>query len=70
MNAIACSLAALLVLEPPPAGPSECPLTDNRCKAERFVQRAAAAPSSAVRAKPASTLRVAPCAKRACPRIN
>ena len=51
MNAIACSLAAVLVLEPPPAGPSECPLTDNRCKAERFVQRAAAAPSSAVRAK-------------------
>ena len=51
MNAIACSLAAMLVLEPPPARPSECPLTDNRCKAERFVQRAAAAPSSAVRAK-------------------
>ncbi len=51
MSPIACSLAALLVLEPAPAGSSECPLTDNRCKAERFVQRAATAASSAVRAK-------------------
>lgn len=49
MSPIACSLAALLVLEAAPA--PECPLTDNRCKAERFVQRAATAASSAVRAK-------------------
>jgi hypothetical protein len=41
----------MLVLEAAPAGPSECPVTDNRCKAERFVQRAATATSSAVRAK-------------------
>lgn len=51
MSPIACSLAALLALEAAPASPSECPLTDNRCKAERFVQRAATAASSAVRAK-------------------
>jgi hypothetical protein len=51
VSPIACSLAALLVLEAAPAGSSECPLTDNRCKAERFVQRAATAASSAVRAK-------------------
>ena len=51
MSPIACSLAALLVLETAPAGSSECPLTDNRCKAERFMQRAATAASSAVRAK-------------------
>ncbi len=51
MSPIVCSLAALLVLEAAPAGPPECPLTDNRCKAERFVQRAATATSSAVRAK-------------------
>jgi hypothetical protein len=51
VSPIACSLAALLMLEAAPAGPSECPLTDNRCKAERFVQRAATAASSAVRAK-------------------
>ena len=50
MSPIACSLAALLTLQAAPAGPSECPLTDNRCKAERFVQRAATATSSAVRA--------------------
>ena len=47
MSPIACSLAALLVLETAPAGSSECPLTDNRCKAERFMQRAATAASSA-----------------------
>jgi len=51
VSPIACSLAALLVLEASSAGPPECPLTDNRCKAERFVQRAATAASSAVRAK-------------------
>jgi len=51
VSPIACSLAALLVLETAPAGSSECPLTDNRCKAERFMQRAATAASSAVRAK-------------------
>ncbi len=51
MSPIACILAALLVLEATPAGPSECPPTDNRCKAERFVQRAATAASSALRAK-------------------
>ncbi len=51
MSPIACFLAALLVLEAAPAGPSECPPTDNRCKAERFVQRAATAASSALRAK-------------------
>ncbi len=51
MSPLACSLAALLMLEAVPAGPSECPLTDNRCKAERFVQRAATATSSALRAK-------------------
>ena len=41
----------MLVLEAAPAGPSDCPVTDNRCKAERFVQRAAIATSSALRAK-------------------
>jgi hypothetical protein len=51
VSPIACSLAALLMLQAAPAGPSECPPTDNRCKAERFVQRAATAASSAVRAK-------------------
>jgi len=51
MSPIACSLAVMLVLEAAPAGPSECPVTDNRCKAERFVQRAAIATSSALRAK-------------------
>ena len=51
MSPIACSLAALLTLQAAPASPSECPLIDNRCKAERFVQRAATATSSAVRAK-------------------
>jgi hypothetical protein len=51
VSPIACSLAALLTLQAAPAGPSECPLTDNRCKAERFVQRAATAASSALRAK-------------------
>ena len=51
MSPIACSLAVMLALEAAPAGPSECPVTDNRCKAERFVQRAATATSSAVRAK-------------------
>jgi hypothetical protein len=51
VSPIACSLAALLTLQAAPAGPSECPPTDNRCKAERFVQRAATAASSAVRAK-------------------
>jgi hypothetical protein len=51
VSPIACSLAALLTLQAAPASPSECPLIDNRCKAERFVQRAATATSSAVRAK-------------------
>ncbi|MBL8975641.1 MAG: hypothetical protein JNK56_33880 [Myxococcales bacterium] len=51
MSPIACSLAVMLVLEAAPVGPSECPVTDNRCKAERFVQRAATAASSALRAK-------------------
>jgi hypothetical protein len=51
VSPIACSLAALLTLQAAPAGPSECPLTDNRCKAERFMQRAATAASSALRAK-------------------
>jgi len=51
MTPLACTLAALLALEAAPPGPPECPLTDNRCKAERFVQRAATAASSAVRAK-------------------
>jgi hypothetical protein len=51
VSPIACSLAVMLVLEAAPAGPSECPVTDNRCKAERFVQRAATAASSALRAK-------------------
>jgi len=52
VSPIACSLAALLLLlEAAPANLSECPLTDNRCKAERFVQRAATAASSALRAK-------------------
>jgi hypothetical protein len=51
VSPIACSLAALLTLQAAPAGLSECLPTDNRCKAERFVQRAAAAPSSALRAK-------------------
>jgi hypothetical protein len=51
VSPIACSLAVMLVLEAAPAGPSDCPVTDNRCKAERFVQRAATATSSALRAK-------------------
>lgn len=51
MSPIACSLAVLLTLQAAPVDPSECPLTDNRCKAERFLQRAATATSSAVRAK-------------------
>jgi hypothetical protein len=51
VSPIACSLAALLTLQAAPSGLPECPLTDNRCKAERFVRRAATAASSALRAK-------------------
>ena len=45
-------LAIMLVLQDatPPPGPAKCPPTDNRCKAEQFVQRAAAAGSARHRA--------------------
>ncbi len=49
MSAIAWVLVFTTTLEA--AGPADCPLTDNRCKAELFVRRATAAASSAVRAK-------------------
>ena len=52
MTVIAWSLAATLVLQgaTPPVRAEKCPLTDNRCKAEQFVQRAAAAASARHRA--------------------
>lgn len=52
MTVIASMLAVMLVLQDatPPASSEKCPLTDNRCKAEQFVQRAAAATSARHRA--------------------
>lgn len=52
MTVIASSLAVMLALQgAAPSSPSEkCQVTDNRCKAEQFVQRAAAAASPRHRA--------------------
>lgn len=51
MTVITSVLAIMLVRQDAtPPGPAKCPPTDNRCKAEQFVQRAAAAGSARHRA--------------------
>lgn len=50
MTMIASSLAVVLVLQAATPSSDTCPLTDNRCKAEQFVQRAATAASPRHRA--------------------